>query len=65
MPYHVGGKGTNGCSGYPVVSDKGHVMGCHETEGQAKSQVSALYANEPGLSRKIWSGSAFDFKGGK
>lgn len=52
MPYHVGGKGTNGCSGYPVVSDKGHVMGCHDTEEQANAQVGALYANEPGLKKE-------------
>lgn len=44
MPYHIGAKGSNGCSGYPVVSDKGHVMGCHPTESNAQQQVAALYA---------------------
>jgi len=44
MPYHVGAKGSNGCSGYPVVTDKGHVMGCHPTEANAQEQVAALYA---------------------
>jgi hypothetical protein len=45
MPYHVGAKGSNGCSGYPVVSDKGHVAGCHATESEANAQMGALYAN--------------------
>jgi hypothetical protein len=48
MPYHIGPLGSNGCKGYPVVkNDDGKVMGCHETEAQAKSQIAALYANEP------------------
>lgn len=45
MPYHVGAKGSNGCSGYPVVSDEGRVAGCHETEAEAIAQLGALYAN--------------------
>ena len=45
MPYQVGAKNSNGCSGYPVVSDKGHVAGCHETESEANAQMGALYAN--------------------
>ena len=45
MPYHIGAKGSNGCSGYPVISDKGHVAGCHETESEATAQLGALYAN--------------------
>jgi hypothetical protein len=45
MPYHVGSKGSNGCSGYPVVSDSGKVMGCHPTESNAQEQVTALYAS--------------------
>jgi hypothetical protein len=44
MPYHVGSKGSNGCSGYPVVADNGRVMGCHPTEANANDQVAALYA---------------------
>jgi len=44
MPYSVGGKGTSGCSGYPVVDDKGKVMGCHPTKNKAGRQVRALYA---------------------
>ena len=45
MPYHVGSKGSNGCSGYPVVSDAGHVAGCHPTEAEANAQLGSLYAN--------------------
>jgi hypothetical protein len=45
MPYHIGAKGSNGCSGYPVVSDKGQVAGCHDTEAEATAQLGALYAN--------------------
>lgn len=52
MPYHVGEKKSNGCSGYPVVSADGKVMGCHPTKEHAVSQVQALYANEPGLTKE-------------
>jgi hypothetical protein len=45
MPYHVGKKGSNGCSGFPVVTDKGHVMGCHPIKENADQQVAALYAS--------------------
>jgi hypothetical protein len=45
MPYHIGEKGSNGCSGYPVVSETGHVAGCHPTEANAQEQLGALYAN--------------------
>lgn len=47
MPYHVGQKGSSGCSGYPVVSDEGRVAGCHPTESEAVNQMQALYANVP------------------
>lgn len=47
MPYHVGEKGSNGCSGYPVVSDAGRVAGCHTTQAEAVNQMQALYANVP------------------
>ena len=51
MPYHIGAKGSNGCSGYPVLSDKGHVAGCHATEAEATAQLGALYANVPDASK--------------
>jgi hypothetical protein len=48
MPYHIGDKGSYGCSGFPVVKDSDNeVMGCHKTEEDAKKQLAALYANEP------------------
>jgi len=35
------------CSGWAVVAESdGKVMGCHKTEGDAKAQLAALYANE-------------------
>jgi hypothetical protein len=45
MPYHVGSKGSSNCGGYPVVDDKGKVMGCHPTKNKAGRQVRALYAS--------------------
>lgn len=51
MPYHIGAKGSNGCAGYPVVSDEGHVAGCHGTESEATAQLGALYANVPDASK--------------
>jgi hypothetical protein len=48
MPYHIGERGTHGCSGYPVVkTSTGEVMGCHETAGKAGKQLAALHINEP------------------
>jgi hypothetical protein len=33
---------------YAVIrEDTGALVACHETEGSAKGQLSALYANEP------------------
>jgi len=57
MPYHIGDKGTHGCSGFPVVKDSdGEVMGCHKTEEAAKKQLAALYVNEPEASKGAESG---------
>jgi hypothetical protein len=47
MPYRVGGKGTSGCSGFPVVDEKGKVVGCHPTKSKAVNHLQALYANVP------------------
>ena len=44
--YTIGGKGTYGCSGYPVVGGEGKVHGCHETRAQAQAQQAAIYASE-------------------
>jgi hypothetical protein len=51
MPYHIGSKGSNGCSGFPVVTDTGKVVGCHSTESEATAQLGALYANVPDASK--------------
>jgi hypothetical protein len=44
--YSVGAKGSNGCSGYPVVGGEGKVHGCHPTKGAALAQTRAIYASE-------------------
>ena len=51
MPYHIGEKGSNGCSGYPVVDDKGKAVGCHPTRAKAVNHMQALYANVPDASK--------------
>jgi hypothetical protein len=50
MPYHVGEKGSYGCSGYPAVKDDdGKVMGCHDTAEEAGARIAAIEANEKGV----------------
>jgi|694.fasta_scaffold07562_26 hypothetical protein len=44
--YTIGGKGTHGCKGYPVVGDTGKVHGCHTTRQAAQNQQAAIYASE-------------------
>ena len=44
--YTIGGKGTHGCKGYPVVGDTGKVHGCHTTRDAAQRQQAAIYASE-------------------
>ena len=46
MPYHVGEKGSYGCSGYPALKDDGTVMGCHTTAGEAANQIYAINVSE-------------------
>ena len=57
MPYRVGGKGTNGCGGYPVVKEDGEVVGCHATRAQADSHLQALYANVPDAEKSAVAGA--------
>lgn len=46
MPWHIGKH--EDCTGFAVIlDDDGSLAGCHETEAEAKAQMSALYANEP------------------
>lgn len=54
MPYHIGERGSHGCSGYPVVKDStGEVMGCHKTASKAGKQLAALHINEPNMDKSI------------
>jgi hypothetical protein len=46
MPYHVGEKGSFGCSGYPALKDDGTVMGCHTTAEEAANQIYAINQSE-------------------
>jgi hypothetical protein len=53
MPYHIGEKGSYGCSGYPVVKDgTNEVMGCHDSAAAAQSQVSAINISESEKGKK-------------
>jgi hypothetical protein len=62
MPYHVGKKGSYGCSGYPVVKDgTGDVMGCHDSEADAKKQIAAINISESKkVKKEIYMGSDKD-----
>ena len=63
MPYHIGAKGSHGCSGFPVIKDSDDsVMGCHKTKEQAKKQLAALYIHEPEASKE--KAMAMDFTTG-
>jgi len=53
MPYHVGAKGSSGCSGYPALKDDGTVMGCHKTRGQAAAQIYAINVSEGNIGKGI------------
>jgi hypothetical protein len=61
MPYSVGGKGTNGCSGYPVVKEGGEVVGCHATRAEADAHLQALYANVPDAEKSAIAGATPSF----
>lgn len=46
MPWHIGAKGSSGCTGYPVVLNAtGKVVGCHPTKAKALAQLAALNIN--------------------
>lgn len=61
MPYRVGGKGTNGCKGYPVVKEDGEVVGCHPTRAAADNHLQALYANVPDAEKSAVAGATPSF----
>ena len=53
MPYHVGAKGSYGCSGYPAVKDTGEVMGCHKTRAKASAQIYAINISEGNIGKAM------------
>jgi len=55
MPYHVGAKGSYGCSGYPALKDDGTVMGCHKTRGEAAGQIYAINRSEGNIDKRMFS----------
>jgi len=55
MPYHVGAKGSSGCSGYPALKDTGEVMGCHKTRREAAAQIYAINRSEGNIG-KVYEG---------
>lgn len=58
MPYHVGEKGSGvGCSGYPVLTDTGKIVGCHPTRAMADNHLQALYANVPDAEKSAVAGA--------
>jgi len=58
MPYHVGAKGSYGCSGYPALKDDGTVMGCHKTAEEAANQIYAINQSEGNVDKAApcWDG---------
>jgi hypothetical protein len=58
MPYHVGEKGSYGCSGYPALKDDGTVMGCHTTKEEAANQIYAINQSEGNVDKAApcWDG---------
>ena len=53
MPYHVGAKGSYGCSGYPALKDSGEVMGCHTTRAEAAAQIYAINQSEGNIGKAM------------
>lgn len=53
MPYHVGKKGSYGCSGYPAVSTDGKVHGCHKTRAAAAGQIYAINRSEGNIDKAM------------
>jgi hypothetical protein len=53
MPYHVGAKGSYGCSGYPALKEDGTVMGCHKTRSAAAGQIYAINQSEGNIGKAM------------
>jgi len=61
MPYHIGAKGSYGCSGYPALKDTGEVMGCHTTRREAAAQIYAINRSEGNIGKAMTSFQEGDF----
>jgi hypothetical protein len=54
MPYHVGAKGSYGCSGYPALKEgTNEVMGCHKTRSEAAAQIYAINRSEGNIGKSM------------
>jgi hypothetical protein len=54
MPYHVGAKGSYGCSGYPALKNgTNEVMGCHTTRAKAAAQIYAINRSEGNIGKAM------------
>ena len=53
MPYHVGKKGSYGCSGFPALKEDGTVMGCHATAKEAAGQIYAINRSEGNIGKAL------------
>jgi hypothetical protein len=62
MPYHVGEKGSYGCSGFPALKDgTNEVMGCHGTKAEAAAQIYAINRSEGNIGKAATSLVEGDF----
>ena len=62
MPYHVGEKGSYGCSGFPALKDgTNEVMGCHATSAEAAAQIYAINRSEGNIGKAATSLVEGDF----
>ena len=62
MPYHIGAKGSYGCSGYPAVKEgTNEVMGCHDTRAEAAAQIYAINRSEGNIGKNMHTLKEGDF----
>ena len=62
MPYHVGQKGSYGCSGFPALKDgTNEVMGCHKTRAEAAAQIYAINLSEGNIGKAMTNIQEGDF----
>jgi hypothetical protein len=62
MPYHIGEKGSYGCSGFPALKEgTDEVMGCHATKAEAAAQIYAINRSEGNIGKAATSLVEGDF----